>query len=371
MIKSLCRRGRAIAAEDKTPNRVPSCDSARARNAVFRPQGPAVARMGFFDGLVRVRPVKQFLLAILMLALSRPVPVTAQDETRYSEDPLLLGAGARPLGMGSAFVAVSDDATAIYWNPAGLERLRRRELQIQHAEQFGGTVNHDVFTLCGPSPLGGFGVGLTRLGVDGVKITTLENPTIAPGPDNRPVVSRVAGTTEYHLHLAFGRRLRSNLSAGAGVKLVSRNLDAGKGSGFGIDLGMLYNPRQGLTAGLMVRNLIPLKITFDSGSSDRVPPVLVFGLALARPVETADGVITCSGSFSVGEEKSAADSFQGARVGIEYLYRNKLALRLGARGNHFTAGAGVRLGRRVAFDLAFLEHGELDNTYRISGSLYF
>ena len=327
--------------------------------------------MGFFNGLVRVRPVKQILLAILTLALSRPVPVTAQDETRYSEDPLLLGAGARPLGMGSAFVAVSDDATAIYWNPAGLERLGRRELQIQHAEQFGGTVNHDVFTLCGPSPLGGFGVGLTRLGVDGVKITTLENPTFAPGPDNRPVVSRVAGTTEYHLHLAFGRGLRSNLSAGAGVKLVSRNLDAGKGSGFGVDFGMLYIPRPGLTAGLMVRNLIPLKITFDSGSSDRVPPVLVVGLALARPVEAADGEITCSGSFSVGEEKSAADNFQGARVGIEYLYRNKLALRLGARGNHFTAGAGVRLGRRVAFDLAFLEHGELDNSYRISGSLYF
>ena len=50
--KSLCRRGRAIVAEDKARNRVPSCDSARARNAVFRPQGPAVARMGFFNGLL-------------------------------------------------------------------------------------------------------------------------------------------------------------------------------------------------------------------------------------------------------------------------------------------------------------------------------
>lgn len=327
--------------------------------------------MGFFNGLVRVRPVKPFLLAILTLALTRPGPAAAQDETRYSEDPLLLGAGARPLGMGSAFVAVSDDATAIYWNPAGLERLQRRELQIQHAEQFGGTVNHDVFTLSGPSPLGGFGVGLTRLGVDGVKITTLEDPALAPGPHNRPVVSRVTNTTEYHLHLAFGRGLRSNLLAGAGVKLVSRSLGDGTGSGFGIDAGMLYMPRADLTAGLMIRNLIPMKITFDSGSSDRVPPVLVLGLALARPVSAVDGRITCSGSVSIGEEKSAADRFQGARVGVEYLYRKKLAFRLGARGNHFTAGAGVRLGGRVAFDLAFLEHGELDNTYRISGSVYF
>ena len=43
-------------AEDKARNRVPSCDSARARNAVFRPQGPAVARMGFFNGLLGALP---------------------------------------------------------------------------------------------------------------------------------------------------------------------------------------------------------------------------------------------------------------------------------------------------------------------------
>ena len=38
--------------EDKARDRVPSCDSARERNAVFRPQGPAVDRMGFFNGLL-------------------------------------------------------------------------------------------------------------------------------------------------------------------------------------------------------------------------------------------------------------------------------------------------------------------------------
>ncbi len=49
--KSLCRRGRAIVVEDKARDRVPSFDSARERNAVIRPQGPAVARMDFFNGL--------------------------------------------------------------------------------------------------------------------------------------------------------------------------------------------------------------------------------------------------------------------------------------------------------------------------------
>ncbi len=54
MIKSLCRRGRVIVAEDKARDRVESGDSGRERNAVIRPQGPDAARMDFFNGLIRI-----------------------------------------------------------------------------------------------------------------------------------------------------------------------------------------------------------------------------------------------------------------------------------------------------------------------------
>ena len=50
--ESLCRRGRVIVDEDKARDRVESSDSARERNAVIRPQGPDVARMDFFNGLL-------------------------------------------------------------------------------------------------------------------------------------------------------------------------------------------------------------------------------------------------------------------------------------------------------------------------------
>ena len=52
LIKSLCRRGRVIVAEDKARNRVESSDSGRERNAVMRSQEPAAARMDFFNGLL-------------------------------------------------------------------------------------------------------------------------------------------------------------------------------------------------------------------------------------------------------------------------------------------------------------------------------
>ena len=47
---------------------------------------------------------------------------------------LKMGVGARALGMGGAFVAVSDDATASYWNPAGLAKLQKDQASFMHAK---------------------------------------------------------------------------------------------------------------------------------------------------------------------------------------------------------------------------------------------
>lgn len=308
-------------------------------------------------------------LALCLFALAGPAG--AQEDTRYAGDPLLLGAGARSLGMGSAYVAVSDDATAVYWNPAGLVRLRSRELQVQHAEQFGGAVAHDVFTLAGPSRLGGFGAGLLRLGVDGIKLTALEDPARPAGPDNRPLVSQVVAATDYSLYLSYGRRLRPDLSLGASLKLVWRNLGAGSGNGYGIDLGALYTPGPALTVGLTIRNLTRTRIAFDSGASDRISPSLLLGAAYIRPVPALGGRTVWSVSIHLGEEKSGVEDVQGVQAGVEYLFRDRLAFRVGMEGDHFTVGAGLRLYNRFALDLAFLENGQLDNTYRISASMYF
>ncbi|MCP5108703.1 MAG: hypothetical protein GY950_35285 [bacterium] len=64
-----------------------------------------------------------FLLLLPVLA----VMVVGQDvsDTNFSG---VVGAGARAFGMGGAFIAVADDATAASWNPAGLGQLERPEV---------------------------------------------------------------------------------------------------------------------------------------------------------------------------------------------------------------------------------------------------
>src|SRR5205823_12513782 len=62
---------------------------------------------------------------------------------------LRIGIGARAEGMGETFVAVANDPSAIYWNPAGLASLQRRELAISHV-QWPADVHYEHLTMIVP-----------------------------------------------------------------------------------------------------------------------------------------------------------------------------------------------------------------------------
>jgi hypothetical protein len=68
----------------------------------------------------------------LALLASACLPVVAADwiSADFGAQPVAIGAGARALGMGGAFSAVADDATAVTWNPSGLTRCERPELAL-------------------------------------------------------------------------------------------------------------------------------------------------------------------------------------------------------------------------------------------------
>ena len=49
-------------------------------------------------------------------------------------DFLQLGVGGRAMGLGGAYTAVADDASALYWNPAGLTSVEKRDVTFMHAQ---------------------------------------------------------------------------------------------------------------------------------------------------------------------------------------------------------------------------------------------
>ena len=71
-------------------------------------------------------------LILTMLSLFSPIGALAQSqpEQTFSSPFLPVGSGARAMGMGGAFIAIADDATAASWNPAGLTQLKRPEISL-------------------------------------------------------------------------------------------------------------------------------------------------------------------------------------------------------------------------------------------------
>jgi len=310
--------------------------------------------------------VRHLLFLFIILGLTTHTP--AQD-THYAGDAFLLGAGARAMGLGGAYVAVSDDATAFYWNPAGHALHHKKELHAQHTEQFGGSVNHDIIALGIPFRQGGLGLAITRLGVDNISFTQLEDPTRPLGPDNRPVATQTVGTTDTALNLSYAHTLKAAIKLGITVKFIRRDLDVGTGSGFGIDVGLLYQLRPQLRMGLVIRDLTKTQIQYDAGQKDPISPSIRMGASYVYAISTDHQVLTSvSGLF--GHHTSGIEDQDILQFGLEYQYRHRLMFRFGFQGSHFTAGTGVRFNRGT-IDLAFLENGQLNNTYRLSTSIFF
>src|SRR5262245_57375127 len=91
---------------------------------------------------ISISPARS-LLAAGSLVWMLVVPMTAGAGDKYAGEFLHVGAGARAIGMGGAFIAIADDASAAYWNPAGLPFLGKHEILYQHSEQFRSAVNYD------------------------------------------------------------------------------------------------------------------------------------------------------------------------------------------------------------------------------------
>jgi hypothetical protein len=325
---------------------------------------------------------------------------------KFAGEFLRLGVGARALGMGEAFVAVADDASASYWNPAGLVFLPERQILFMHAEQFGDAINHDFISFA--MPLEGQGVlsvGVIRLGVDNIPVTSEIKPTPEEdvGSDGNPDTEDKDGTqgngkfdpgepfilrlhqdeilwksdSEYAILFSYAKRVNERLSLGGNFKLITqRLLGLASSFGMGLDAGVLYEARHDFTLGMKVADLTTTRLFWDTGARETIRPSVIPGVQFTREIPSLDGVLT--GAFDVrltfdGKDGSQFESdtvSADLRPGVEYWFRKTLAARFGASGSRITAGFGVRYGGFGA-DYAFVGHEELDNSHRVSLSVDF
>lgn len=293
------------------------------------------------------------------------------------DDPLLdLGLGARPQGMGNAFIAIADDANAVYWNSAGLVSLSQSEITCMYTPLFEWTKLYYLSYGCpihkGILSNSGFGISWLMITSGDILHTEVELTK-----DNRYKIDD-KGNVIYHedndydyvsnaVLIGYGKEIGHKFSLGSNIKLNYKTHFKVNAKGIGSDLGLLYKPIPSLNLGIVVQDIGTTKIKWDTGITDKIPMNLKFGIAWKILEDKLDKKITIATEL---EQKLKRNYHLLYHLGVEWKIVEALALRLGYDEENITAGVSfIKFPFNV--DYAYVGHEELNNTHRLSLTLKF
>jgi hypothetical protein len=319
-------------------------------------------------GFRRLAPALAGLTFLFCAAQSAPA-------AKYAGEFLRLGMGARAWALGGAYVALSSDATSVYWNPANLTRRDRKDLMLSHSETFGALLNYDVAAFALPAgrsrgPLT-VGFALMRLGGGGIQRTRLANSSLPISDSNRVLPDgETVGHGDWALFAGLGRRLSPKLDVGGTLKIIYRDVVDVSATGFGLDVGATYSPTPTLRGAVVVYDVTTTLLAYDNGHKESVYPRAAVGAAVMPVWEKFAFSLALDGVLEFEGRQTAAQFHHGdisldVRWGAEVLYRKRLALRGGMNAERPTLGIGVQFGR-FTVDGAWQSHDVFDDSYRFS-----
>jgi hypothetical protein len=260
---------------------------------------------------MRPAVVSLFLAVALLSLAAAPRHARAAGETGFVF--LKIGVGARAMGMGSAFVALADDPTSVYWNPAGLASIEKTQVTVMHNEWI--LDFRQEFVAVGTQ----LGPGTVGFGFAGFYSDELERRS------DTGVLLGHYGANDIAISGAYGLQLTEGLDAGLGVRYIRGMIDQEDATSLAADLGARYRVGEsGLMLGAAISN-IGGDAKFDSEEFP-IPLTWRAGAAWSKNVESLRGRGTLSAEYRQAREDDGK-----FHAGAEYAYRERLALRLGGK----------------------------------------
>jgi hypothetical protein len=280
-----------------------------------------------------------WVVAMALVALVGDVSLAATDVGRTAADFLMIGHGARAASLGGAYTAMASEATAAYWNPAGLTDIDGPQATLGHFAWYQDiTVEQVSFGF----PLGERFSG--ALSATYVNYGTIQGYDIF-GESSGDIVAYdwVGG-------VSLAMALSDRFSFGLTGKYVSQRLDDITASAFASDIGLRYGG-ESFALGATVINLGG-DINFDQ-TSEKLPTAARLGV-MFRPFSEA-----LVASMEI-EQRFKGDLYvrQGLELGFDEMYYLRagfdyLPAQDGRRlATGISAGAGLRLNF-AEFDYAF------------------
>ncbi len=305
---------------------------------------------------------------------------------------LEIGVGSRATAMGGAFVAVANDASSIFWNPAGLARLPHGEALFVHAEWL-ADISFD--NISGFVPLGNnmaLGAFVTTVSMGEMSVRTVDQPE---------------GTGEFFnagdmaFGVSFASMLTDKLSIGATTKYVRQYIWNSDASAIAADVGLLFDtPFDKLRLGMSISNWgadmqmtgRDTRIYYDldpnnPGNNERIQAnlktdswslPLTFRAGLSYPMDIGTNYRLLMAVDAIHPN----NNYEYVNLGAELNARDWVYLRGGYKTlfladseQGITLGAGLRyrLQGNVAFiaDITYADFGRLENVFRYSLGVQF
>lgn len=310
-------------------------------------------------------------VAALLLALPlRGADFSSSARGTTAADFLGIGVGARSLAMGGAFTAAADDATAVYWNPAAMTRVRRRSVALMHQAYIDSSYFESGAYVQNEDRLGAFGAGVEYFSAGRLKQTD------AAGAD-------IGSLFPYDLalHWSYAYLFKDSSFApaldgyalGGSIKLVNSRI-VNTASAGAIDLGVLSPAyRDGrLRLAFSALNLGGDTVAFG-GNKEPLPVILRLGAAYRLAEDWLE-------TFELGLPQNDRPY---AALGFEHTVTTIAEWGLAARAGYNTQtlgsidgftgfSMGFGLGAKDgSVDYAFVPYGGLGSAHRLSLSVNF
>ncbi|MFB6214572.1 MAG: hypothetical protein ABEI54_01765 [Candidatus Bipolaricaulia bacterium] len=335
--------------------------------------------LGWFKNIINTLLKRGFILFLSLVFISFSC-FGATDAPVGSGAILRSGFGARALGMGGAFVAIADDYSASYWNPAGITRSSSLYLGGMHYDKYGLGLNLNYLSgglsafgssAKGKSPLiPRFSVPLLeRLSLAGTYVGFSTNVrTLGPGGSQIPITyseRSYLGTVGLRFPIvgSIGFSLKNYSYSAPNAGVDGKDASA---HGIGFDIGLLSEPLEGLTFGAAAFDVTGTDIKWKDTPTEPtniVPSRYLLGTAyiidLSRfsVTDNVPGKFTLAGQYTFGSNIA-----NKIRTGLEYGF-SIMSLRAGAVKPldgpvKFTAGAGLKV-TFITADIAWIQNRSL------------
>ncbi len=180
---------------------------------------------------------------------------------------LKIGVGARGVAMSDACAAVCNDASSIFWNPAGLTQISNTSIMFAHTEWLADISYEAVAIAKTFNNIGTVGLSVAYLSSGEIEETTVEM---------QDGTGRTFDTGDLMVGISFARQMSDRFSIGSNFKYIQERLDTEKAWTWAIDMGTVYwTGFRSLRIGMYIRNFGPeLKLNGTYVDLDDGNPVL-------------------------------------------------------------------------------------------------